>query len=296
MYVITGGTGNIGKPLALALLNAGKKVRIICRNADKAKELIDKGAELFTGDMSDKETANKAFEGAEAVYSMSPPGYTEPDYLAFQTKYGDTIANALEKNKVKYVVALSSIGAHLDKDTGVILGLHRMEERFKKIPGINILFLRPGYFLENTFHNIGIIKNSGIMGSNIKGDTKFAAIATKDIAAYAAKRLLALDISGHNVQYLLGQRDLTYTEITKVLGTAIGKPDLPYVQFSAEDVKKGMVANGSTESVADKMNEFTKALNDGRIMEDAKRDAENTTPTSIEEFSNIFAHVYKMSN
>ncbi len=37
MYVITGSTGNTGKPITIALLEAGKKVRVISRDAAKAK-------------------------------------------------------------------------------------------------------------------------------------------------------------------------------------------------------------------------------------------------------------------
>jgi len=44
MYVISGATGNTGKVIASTLLEAGKKVRIIARNVEKAKELTDKGA------------------------------------------------------------------------------------------------------------------------------------------------------------------------------------------------------------------------------------------------------------
>ena len=72
MYVITGATGNTGKTIALNLLEAGKKVRIIGRNAEKAKELTDKGAELFQGSTDDTELLKKAFEGATAVYAMLP--------------------------------------------------------------------------------------------------------------------------------------------------------------------------------------------------------------------------------
>ena len=53
MYVVTGATGNTGKPIAMALLEAGKQVKIISRNAEKAKELTDKGAELFLGSTDD---------------------------------------------------------------------------------------------------------------------------------------------------------------------------------------------------------------------------------------------------
>ncbi|VAV84342.1 hypothetical protein MNBD_BACTEROID02-806, partial [hydrothermal vent metagenome] len=61
MYVITGATGNTGKVIATKLLEAGKKVRIIARNAEKAKELTDKGAELFQGSTNDVGLLKKAF-------------------------------------------------------------------------------------------------------------------------------------------------------------------------------------------------------------------------------------------
>lgn len=44
MYVIMGASGNTGKPLAMALLKAGKKVRVLSRTEDKVKELKTQGA------------------------------------------------------------------------------------------------------------------------------------------------------------------------------------------------------------------------------------------------------------
>jgi uncharacterized protein YbjT (DUF2867 family) len=82
MYAITGATGNTGKPISLALLRAGKKVRIISRDPVKAKELTDKGAELFVGDVSNVEILKKAFTGATAVYAMVPINWQTKDYTA----------------------------------------------------------------------------------------------------------------------------------------------------------------------------------------------------------------------
>lgn len=294
MYAITGATGNTGKPLALALLQAGKKVRIISRNAEKAKELTGKGAELFAGDTSSAELLAQAFAGATAVYAMIPNDWTALDYTKHQMKHADAIAVALQKNGVKYVVALSSVGAHLEKDSGVVLGLRYMEQKFDAIRGLHTLHLRPTYFMENTFGMIDVIKNMGIMGSPVKADLRMNMIATRDIAAYAAKRLGALDFSDHNIQYLLGQRDLTYNEVTKVYGAALGKPDLKYVEFAFEDFKKALMQMGASESLADNMNTFIKALNEGKVLAEAHRDAASTTPTSIEEFAKTFAGAYDM--
>ena len=293
MYVITGATGNTGKIIATTLLEAGKKVRIIARDAEKAKELTDKGAELFKGSTNDVELLKKAFEGADSVYAMLPMNMQADDYTAFQMEHANAIAEAMEVCNVKNVVSLSSQGAHLKSNSGIILGLHKMEEKFNQIKGLNTLNLRPCYFMENTLGMVGLIKEAGIMGSPIKEDFMFPIIATKDIANYAAKRLLALDFEGNNHQDLLGARNVTYAEISKVYGSAIGKPDLNYVQFTYVDFKGTFMGLGASESVADKMNEFLMRVNAGEIFV-AERNEENTTPTTIEEFSNTFKYVFSL--
>lgn len=294
MYAITGATGNTGKPIALALLEAGKKVRIISRDPEKARDLTDRGAELFAGDSSDLELLKKAFAGATAVYAMIPIDWHAEDYTAHQVKYANSIAEALKSTGVKYAVSLSSQGAHLENNSGVVLGLHIMEKIFDSIEGLKTLHLRPTYFMENTLGMIGLIKQAGIMGSPVKADLRFPVIATRDIVEYAAKRLLALDFQGHSVQDLLGAREVTYPEMAKVYGKAIGKPDLQYVEFPYEDFKKSLMGVlGASESIADSFNEFIQALNAGRVIV-AKRTAESTTPTSIEDFAATFAYVYNM--
>ncbi|MFN8259279.1 MAG: NmrA family NAD(P)-binding protein [Bacteroidales bacterium] len=295
MYVITGATGNTGKPITLSLLNAGKKVRIISRNAAKAKEFTDKGAELFIGDQGNPDVLKKAFEGATAVYAMIAIDFASKDMTTEQVKQAIAIAEALKSTGVKYVVSLSSQGAHLEKDSGVVLGLNRMEKLFDQVNGLNTLHLRAGYFMENTLGMIGLVKQAGILGSPVKQNTKIPAIATRDIADYAAKRLLALDFKGLNTQDLLGSRDVTYGEIAKVYGKAIGKPDLNYVEFSFEDFKKALMGQmGASENIADNFNTFIKALNEGRITSSAVRNSESTTPTSIEDFAATFAYVYNL--
>jgi len=296
MYVITGGTGNTGKPIALALIKAGKKVRVICRDAAKAKDLEDVGAEIWIGDALDTSFLNDAFKGAIAAYLMIPPNMQAENFTNYQFLQVKAMATALVNCNVKYEVTLSSVGAHLERNSGVILGLHQAEQTFNAIPGLNTLHLRPTYFIENTLGMAAMAKHMGITGSPIKGDLSFPMIATKDIAAYAAKRLATLDFSGHNVQYLLGTRDVTYKEIIALYGKAIGKPDLPYVEFPYEDMKTTMVSQwGASGSVADMFIEFMRAMNEGLILSDAVRDEENTTPTPIEEFLPIFKQLYENS-
>lgn len=292
MYVITGATGNTGRPLAQALLAAGKKVRVVSRSAEKARELTGMGAELILGGPADTTVLKKAFAGATAVHAMIPPDWSQQDFTSYQVGVADAIAGALQGSGVKYVVSLSSVGVHLDKGAGVVAGLRYLEQKLDAIPGLNTLHLRPTYFMENIFGQLGVIRAMGVMGSPVKGDLLMNMVATKDIGAYAAKRLLALDFSGHNVQYLLGQRDLTYSEVARIVGSAIGKPGLKYVEFPYDELKKALMGMGATASLADNMNTFVRSLNEGRVLEDAKRTQESTTPTSIEDFSRTFAYAY----
>jgi uncharacterized protein YbjT (DUF2867 family) len=294
MYVITGATGNTGKPIALALLKAGKKVRIICRDSSKAKELLDLGAELRVGSLSDVEFLTSAFTGAAAAYLMIPPNMQAENFTAYQQQQVDAMAQALKNSSVRHEITLSSVGAHLERNSGVIMGLHYAEQTFNAIPGLNTLHLRPTYFMENTLGMAAMAKHMGITGSPVKGDLKFPIIASRDIGEYAAKRLLALDFSGHNVQYLLGSREVSYNEIIGLYGKAIGKPELPYVEFSYSDMKNTMVSQwGASENVAEMFIEFMRAMNEGRILSDAERNMESTTPTAIEEFVPVFKQVFE---
>ena len=149
--------------------------------------------------------------------------------------------------------------------------------------------------MENLFANIGMIKNMGINGGGVKGDIKISMIATKDIAWVAAEHLLKRDFSGKAVHELLGERDVSMEEVTKVLGKKIGKPDLRYVQFSPEEEKKGLMDFGLSDDASDQLVELSQAINDGLIAVNSPRTAKNTTDTSIEEFGDYFAQVYENS-
>jgi len=149
--------------------------------------------------------------------------------------------------------------------------------------------------MENLLANISMIKNMGINGGDIRGDVKFSMIATKDIAPVAADHLIKKDFSGRAVHELLGERDVSMHEVTRIFGEKIGKPDLQYVQFSAEDAKKGMMDSGISADVSDQLLELGQAINDGLIAVKQSRTAENTTGTSIEEFADFFAQVYESS-
>lgn len=296
MYIITGATGNIGKILSMELLSGGKEVKAIGRNTDKLVPLAQKGAKIAIGDLFDLSFVKKAFEGATAAFCMIPGNLHASDLKKDQRQIADNLLEAVKTNQVQHVVLLSSIGAHLREGAGVVDGLGYMEEIFSVLKDTHIINLRPCYFMENLLGQIGTIKNLGITGTSIKGDLKMPMVATKDIAMTAFRLLNDLKFKNHQVQYVLGPRDISYNEATSVLGRAIGKPDLKYVEFSYEDAKNGMVQSGFVSAnVADLFNGLSKAINNGTALNFHKRDPANSTPTDIEEFARVFAGAYQNS-
>lgn len=292
MYVITGATGNIGSKLVANLLAQGQKVRAVGRSADRLKPFVDKGAEAAAGDLRDSGFLTGAFSGTSGVFAMIPPQYTTKDFRAYQNEIGTSIADAIRKSGVRHVVSLSSQGAELPDRTGPIKGLHDQEDRLNKLENVNILHTRPTYFMENLLTFIPMIKIMNMAGSAIRGDVKFAMVATKDIAKFVAERLVKRDFSGKSVRDILGQRDVSLSEAIQIIGNKIGKPELKYGQFSYEDAEKGMISSGLSEDVSRLFVEMSMALNEGLFAVNLVRTKENTTETSIEEFAETFAKIY----
>lgn len=294
MYVILGATGNTGKIVVERLLAEGQKVRVVGRNAERLQKFSAAGAEPFVTDVGDGRRLTEAFTGAKAVYAMIPPDLKSKNLLAESKQITDSIAAALQKAGVKYVVALSSIGADKPDKTGPVLGLRKLEEKLNGIPGLNVLYLRAGYFMENTLGQAGTIHAIGKTAGPLRGDLKVPMIATHDIGEAAAAALKKLDFTGHQTRELQGQRDLTMSEVAAIIGKAIGKPDIEYSQLPDAQVVPVLMQLGMSESVASLLLEMSHALNSGYMKALETRSAKTTTLTSYEDFvAKVFLPVYQ---
>lgn len=292
MITVMGATGKTGGSAADRLLAAGKKVRAIGRSADRLRPLVKRGAEAAVGDVNDGSFLAGAFQGAEAVYVMVPPEYSQPDLRKYYNRVGETIEGALKRSGVRRVVFLSSLGAELSEGTGPILGLHDLEERFRKL-GIDLLILRPGYFYDNFYSSLGLIKHQGINGSAMAPDVPVAMTATQDIGAAAAEELASGRFKGTVVRELLGPRDYTMVEATRILGGKIGKPDLRYIQFPDADFAKALTQFGFSQGAAESFVEMSHAFNERKVRSQEGRNPRNTMPTPFEAFADQLAAAYQ---
>jgi len=186
------------------------------------------------------------------------------------------------------------MGADKSEKVGPVVGLHNLEKKFEAIAGLNALFLRAAYFMENLLPQVGLIQSLGMMGGPLRADLPVPMIATRDIGAAAADYLLKLDFTGKQTRELLGARDVTYSEIARVIGVAIGKSDLTYKQLPAAQLKPALMQMGMSPSMADLLLEMTDSLNSGYMKALEQRSAKNTTPTTIETFvAEVFVPAYR---
>jgi uncharacterized protein YbjT (DUF2867 family) len=288
-YVILGASGNTGAIVANSLLLKGEKVRVVGRDAGRLEPFVRQGAEAFAADLSDAAALTKAFSGTCAAYLMLPPITTRED----QERQSDAIAKAVKESGLQYAVHLSSYGAHVPEGTGPVAGLHSSEQKLNAIGGLNVLHLRPGYFMENNLSAIGMIHAVGVFGHALLPDLKMPMIATRDVGEYAAQRLLKLDFSGKQTRELLGERDLSMKEATAVIARGIGEPDLRYEQLPYGRVLQALTQMGFSAKKAAVYVEMFKAINAGVLAAQEPRSAENSTPTSFEKFvRDVFAVAY----
>ena len=295
MVAVTGASGKTGSAVTGLLLERGMKVRVIGRSSERLKQFRDKGAEIAVGDQGNAAFLTRSFTNADSVYLLIPPRVDSPDILAYYNLMGDTAVVAIRDSGIKRVVFLSSLGAELDRGTGPVKGLHDVEQKLHRISGVDIIILRPGYFMENTLGSIPIIKQKGINGGSISADRKIALIATRDIAEAAAILLGEGSSNAVRIRELFGDA-LTFAEMTRLIGEAVGMPDLPYVQFSEEEAIGAFMQIGFSKSVADSFVEMGRSLDDGRIRPAGIDLQHPNTPTRFAQFaSEIFKPAFESS-
>lgn len=289
-YVITGSIGHISKPVVEGLVKAGKEVHVVTSSSAKVKDIEALGAKAVTGSLFDAAFVKKAFEGAEVVYTMVPPIWQTNDWNASQLEVVKNYVQALTgNNTVKYIVNLSSIGAHIGTGTGPIDAVAALEKELNKLPGVQVKHLRPTFFYYNFLSQLPMLKHAGIMGGNYGGE-KIALVSPRDIAEAALEELLTLNFTRNSVRYISSD-ERTGNEVAEVLGKAIGK-NFPWVVFTDEQLLKGLQDGGLPLTHARAYTEMGAAMRSGKLLEDYHQNKPALSKTKLEDFANEFKAAY----
>lgn len=296
MVVVTGATGRTGRRVTESLLAKGKRVCAVGRDAKKLASLVELGAETSVGKVEDVPFLTAAFAGATAVYLVLPEDLTQQDLRGHQERVSDCYAAAIANAHVRFAVNLSSIGAQHAKGTGPIVGLHNQEQKLDRVAGLNVLHLRAAYFMENLFMSMAPLRATGTLPGGMRGDVPMPWIATKDIGAYAATRLAASDFSGSSIQELHGQRDISMNEAASIVGKALGKSDVNYMQMPSPMLEAALLKMGLPKKTTELIIEMWDGANAGLIVPQEERSSRNTTPTTLESFvTETFVPAYTQS-
>jgi uncharacterized protein YbjT (DUF2867 family) len=287
---VTGSLGNISKPLTEILVKAGHQVTVISSNADRNDEIKALGATPAIGLVTDVAFLTEAFKGADVVYTMVPPNFGATEWKKYIAGIGQNYADAITANGIKKIVHLSSIGAHLEDGTGPVTGIHRVEEIYNKLDGVAVKHLRPGFFYTNFYANVDMIKHANIIGSNFGADTNMVLVHPKDIATAAAEEIQS-NFTGKSVRYIASD-EKTAGEVAKTLGAAIGKPELPWIEFTDADNIAGAVGAGLPEEIATNYTEMGTSVRSSKMFEDYYKNRPVLSEIKLENFAKEFAGAF----
>lgn len=231
--VITGATGNVGRPLVEQLVNAGAHVRAVTRRPGAAG--LPPGVE----EVSD---AADALADASAVFLNS---------RALGPALADVVTSA-RRHGVAKVVALSAINADDDdrRQPSRYRGDRNREcERLAVASGVPWVSLRPSVSATNFPGMWAAQLRAGDVVAGPYAEASTAPIAEADIAAVAAHALLTDDLVGQRIP-LTGPQSLTNRELVAIVGTVLHRP-LCYREVPAELVREQFIGNGFPAQFAD---------------------------------------------
>jgi uncharacterized protein YbjT (DUF2867 family) len=293
--IITGSLGHISLPLTKELAQKGHAVTVISSSPEKQEAIEALGATAAIGSLEDVDFLTTTFTGADAVYCMVPPNnYFDHslDLHAYYRRLGHNYATAIEKSGVKRVVNLSTIGAHLEKGSGILIGAHDLAEILDALPAdVAITHMRPTSFYYNLYSYVDMIKNHGMIATNYGDGDIVPWVSPIDIAAAVAEELQS-PLTGRKIRYVCSE-ELTGNEVAAILGEAIGKPDLQWVAATDEQVVNGLIGVGMNPKIAAGLVEIYASLHTGLLSEDYFRNRPAIRgKTKMTDFAKEFAAVY----
>lgn len=292
--VLTGSLGHISKPLTEILVQKGHSVTVISSKPERQKDIEALGAKSAIGPIDDVSFLTKTFTGADIVYLMEPPiHFFDPkaDSATYWANIAQNYLNAVLQSGVTKVVHLSSIGAHTDKNNGMLADHHVVENILKQLPDdVSLKFMRPVGFYINMFAFIPTIKTQNAIVQNYGGDEKEPWVSPLDIAAAIAEEM-EKPFSGRPIRYIASD-EVSPNEVARILGEAIGKPDLKWDVISDEKFQNQLIEAGFSLKIAKGFTGMNAGRRGGVLYEDYNRHKPTLGKVKLTDFAKEFADVF----
>lgn len=223
MIVVTGATGNVGRPLVRALAAAGEQVTAVSRGITAPD--VPEGVRQLRADVADPAALGPALDGADALFLL-----TSGDLVLG----GGDIDGALEAARargVRTVVLLSSQGV------GSLRHPPGFEDAVKG-SGLEWTVLRPGGFGSNAFLWAESVRERREVTAPF-GDVALPVVDPLDIAEVAAAALRDTGHAGATYE-LTGPVPLSPREQAAAIGDELGEA-VRFVPQSRAEARAQMV-------------------------------------------------------
>ena len=260
MFLITGSTGHIGRPLVEQLHKEGHDVRALVRDASRA-ELLPDGIDIAVGNLDDAGSVAAALRGVDSVFLLHVgPGTTQTQIMI----------DAARSAGVNRIVLLSSVGARLIPVAGLIPQSLTDRENLLRASGLDATYLRPTSLMSNMLSWAGGIReNNRVVDPTDPGVQ--VPVDPDDIARVAARVLTEDGHIGHG--YILnGPEALTIREQVGILSDVLGRT-IEFVAVTPEQAAEEAVKRGTPALLAEAMqqlNEMFRARLVGQIADDVE--------------------------
>ncbi len=263
MYAVMGITGQVGGAVARTLLSTGHAVRGVVRDPAKAARWTDQGATLATADQADAAALTAAFAGVEGAFVMLPPMFAPtPDFAAARGLIA-ALRAALADAGVPRVVALSTIGAEHEAGTGILKGLHLLEQSLATL-AVPVAFVRAAWFMENTAWDVQRAFDQGELATCLQPlDRPVAMVSTEDVGRVAADAL-AGQWAGLRVIEVEGPQRYAPTDLAAALTTLVRRVVRPRA-IPPEQWSATFQSQGVPPAAADLRAEMIAAFNSGHV-------------------------------
>ncbi|GAA2527339.1 SDR family oxidoreductase [Winogradskya humida] len=211
MIVVTGATGNIGRPLTRALIDAGEQVTTLSRNAVQPSD----GVRHVVADLADPAGLEPALAGAKAMFLLLSGALH-----GAEARPAEVIAQAAASG-VRKVVLLSTLGVVTRPFGTTRIKMRELEDTLRT-SGMDWTVLRPGGFDSNALWWAGSVREQQTVAAPF-GDVGVPIVDPADIAEVAAACLTDDRHSG-GVYELTGPAVITPRQQTGAIAAALGLP------------------------------------------------------------------------
>ena len=225
--LIVGGSGRVGREVALALSSQGLNVDAMLRGGrehPKAAELANAGVKIVEGDLCKKESLRPAVKGVETVIctATSMPSGANDGLRRVDHEGTLALIEAAEREGVKKFIYVSYSG-NIRFDSPLEVAKRDCEDQLKRSK-MQTVILRPSMFMEVWLSPmLGFDPTSGsarVYGAG-KGKTSYiSASNVAEIAVAAATRPLSERIT---ILELGGPEALSQLEAVRIFEQAFGK-------------------------------------------------------------------------